>query len=266
MRTQGLRGQGETGRIVPFPEFRVRHVHTVDMGETEIQPRNRGVVEFTRRDVVAHVVPTIVREPHLTRVGMPRESDGVAYPGSKDLPSAAVRLHPQDAGIGILPVTHVAGCSHGHIEHSVRPERHVFPPVVPIGGQIIHDHNGLGRIRQTVQDVVVAQDAAHLCHVEGAMAEGHPIGHVQAFGNQILLLCRPVPVRIAEGMDQSGLSGADKHHIVRRKRQRTCILDAVRPHRDFPPLGQAELLEPGIRPGRRVRSAPDAQGAHQENK
>ena len=67
--------------------------------EPEVQAGLRGMIEFTRRFVVAQPVPTILRKPEFVCFRMPVKPDGIAYSTGKVFQCRSVRLHAENRSI-----------------------------------------------------------------------------------------------------------------------------------------------------------------------
>src|SRR5207302_1302937 len=62
--------------------------------------------------------------------------------------------------------------THWHVEHAIRPQTDKLPAVMRVAGIAIVDYDGLRRIGQARLDVVVAQNAVDLSHVQGTVVKG----------------------------------------------------------------------------------------------
>lgn len=151
---------------------------------------------------------------------MPVEADGVAHSPCEDLQVSAVRIHAHDGGEPRVALfAHVAWRSDRDVEPAVRSEADELPAMVGfVRERVVHDHRS-GRICQAVFDVVKAEHPAHLRHVEGAVAERDPVGHLQAPGDGEDLPVPPPAVPGRDGIYLSFFPGADEQGAFRSKGQ-----------------------------------------------
>src|SRR5215831_11549201 len=130
--------------------------------KSEIQSFHRRQVQFVRRNIVAHLVPSVIGKPEFLCLGMPVESDTVAHAASKDFESGTISLHSIDYPVPFIRSADVARRTDWNIKHPIWTKRDELPPVVPVTRKFIVHHNGLRMIPQLRFDVVVSGYAGNL--------------------------------------------------------------------------------------------------------
>ncbi len=91
------------------PELGVWNRARVTVREPEVQSRARCMVELIGRDVVPHLVTTVVSKPQLLGLRMPVEPHRVSNSVGKNFQPTPVGIHPKNGPIAlIVPLTNVA--------------------------------------------------------------------------------------------------------------------------------------------------------------
>ncbi len=112
---------------------------------------------------------------------MPVEADRVANPLGIDLQIGAIRRNAGDFSVGrSLRLAHVTGRTNRHIQPPVWPKADELPTVMAIAGIVVVDDNRFWQVRQAGLDIVIAQDAVDLGHVQRPVAESYAVGRVHA--------------------------------------------------------------------------------------
>ena len=176
------------------------------------------LVQFVAGNVVAEQVAAVVGEPQALRPRLPVEADRVADAAGHVFPAAAVGVHADQLAVCRRRVADVARRTDRHVQLAVRAERDELPAVVRLGGQLVGDYRGLGRVVQVVLDVAQHQDPAHRGNVQIAALERHAHRQLQAAGDHPHLLGDAVAVRVGQRVDLAGAVGADEHRALRAQR------------------------------------------------
>ncbi len=123
--------------------------------ESEIQSRQRSMVQGIQWQIIPPPVTAIVGEPEIAGHRMPVESHRITNTIRINLQAAAIWFHPHDRGVSpIFILAHIAWFPHRHIQPFVRSESDVFPTVMLIlRKSIVHQH-WLRRILHGLFDIV----------------------------------------------------------------------------------------------------------------
>src|SRR5215475_4696495 len=100
--------------------------------ESKIHSRLWCNVQLIGRNVIAHIVAAVVREPQLLRQRIPVESDAVADSPGEYFEAAAIGFHARDRRVWIRTPADIAGCADVGIEHSVGAKRDELPAMLPV--------------------------------------------------------------------------------------------------------------------------------------
>ena len=114
-------GRDVVRRVVVLSVFGVADGGTVDVRETVVGAGFGDAVDLLRRDVVAHHVAPVVREPQLIGLGVPCHADGIANAVGVHGGLARTGIHAQDAGEAFIRlVADIAGRTDG-VRRGSRP-------------------------------------------------------------------------------------------------------------------------------------------------
>jgi hypothetical protein len=251
VRAERAGGRRELRAGAPRAELGVAEPFAVAVGEAEVLAGLREVVQLVGWLVVAQPVTSVVGEPEGAGLGMEVEAHAVADAARDDLRAAAAReVHPRDRRVQrARRLAHVARRAHRHVEAAVGAERDELPAVVRVGRKRARGHLGPGRAAEVAGHVGEAQDPAHLGHVEGAVAEGHPARHGEAARDQVDLVGAMVAVPVHHGVHLALAPRAHEQHARRPERHLPRVRDGVRIDRDPEPGRERDV--PHLRRGAR---------------
>ena len=136
------------------------------VGITEIHSLARSIVQFIRRDVVAHFVTAIIGKPQFFRDGMPIETDRVSNSGCENLQSGTIGLHAIDHAVPFIGPANIARRTDGYVEQAVRSKRDELPAMVSFRRKVCVHDNRFRRILQVRFDAIEAKHARDLGHVQ----------------------------------------------------------------------------------------------------
>src|SRR5690242_15614673 len=83
-------------------EKRIRNVSLMTIRKAEIHIFVGRMIKLIGWNIIPQIITSIVREPHLFSLWVPRKPDSIAYAGRIDLHLIAIGLHAQN---GFMPLT-----------------------------------------------------------------------------------------------------------------------------------------------------------------
>src|SRR5439155_18515352 len=101
MRTEIYRGRCKfIARLLVEPRTGDRAGQAV--GETEVHSRPWRLIQLIGRNVIAHIINTVIGKPQFLRRRMPVKADGVPNSGCKNLKTRTVGLHTIDNAMPLI--------------------------------------------------------------------------------------------------------------------------------------------------------------------
>src|SRR5262245_56864114 len=131
------------------------------------------VVQFVGRNIVAHLVASVIGKPQFFRLRMPIESDAIPNTHRKYFKPRAVGLNPVNYTVTFIRSADVAGGTDRNVKHSVGTESDKLPAVMPVARKFIVHDNRLWRILKLRFNVVVTRDPENFRHVEPPTSESN---------------------------------------------------------------------------------------------
>ena len=206
------------------------------------------MVQFVARRVVAEVIAAVVGKPHLARRRMPVEAHGVAHAAREDFLARAIRLHSQNRGVGLAAIAHVARRADGHVQQAIGAEADELPSVMPIARQLVGDDRRRAGVLEVRLDVVEANHAVDLGHIQRAVAERDAVRHVpQTADDRDDAIRFAVLVLVAQRVHVARVPGAGEHRAARALGERPHVAHAVGPHGNLKSRRQLDFRELHLR-------------------
>src|SRR5258707_11040420 len=140
MRAEIEDGRGELRALVTHREFRIRQIALVAIGIAEMLADLRDHVELVTRDVVAHPVAGVFREPVFSAARIDVAADAVANPERVDFGVAGFRIDAADLRHRGRRNADVEGRSEWQVHHAVLVDRDVFPAMRGVGRHVVIHH------------------------------------------------------------------------------------------------------------------------------
>src|SRR5262245_41411962 len=110
---------------------------------------------------------------------MPVEAHGVTHAMGKYFEPRAVELQAGNRGIPFVsPLADITRRTHRYVEPAIPPHTDKLPAMMRVAGIAVVDHNGRWRPGQTRLNVVIAQNAVDLSHIQGPVMEGDAVRRV----------------------------------------------------------------------------------------
>src|SRR5215813_3395623 len=113
--------------------------------ETEVHSLPWRVIQLIGRNVIAHIVNTVIGKPQFLRRRVPVKADGVPNSGCKNFKTRTVRPHTIDNAMPLIGTANIARRADRHVQHPIRSKRNELPTVVTVGWESVVDHHRLWR-------------------------------------------------------------------------------------------------------------------------
>src|SRR5262245_31003842 len=137
-------------------------------------------IELVLGYILRQPIAAVFGEVELPQHRVPVHSDDLPNPSRHDFRAAAVEIDTAELGMGGRRHADIARCADVEIELVVGTNGEEFPAVRLVLGQIVVDHDWLGRVIEVVLDLLNLRDLRELADVEGAVGERETVRPIES--------------------------------------------------------------------------------------